>query len=321
MEINSPNDKYRIAQIIKKYPLTTLHVAFSLTKLNYFLIYITPKSNLTITVENEKYLKEKEMICSINHINISQFIEYFEDKVNNYIVTDYLDGPSLESEIKTKGFIPEDRAKKLSKQIIDALVYLHVNNFAHGSIHPDNILINYSNGKEIIRLDNIMNIILNGRTEIIKNFKNPNNWVPPEVLSGEICYGVHLDDWAVGLLIFYMLSGFHPYDNIPESNLLLHIKEKSLIKPEKMSTTAFSLIEKMLCPNPVRRFSSMQAQPHFWFVQSDTEMPMMSHTWFASSPVGKSFRSNDFNSDKIKSSSPSKYNFNPSELLPPSSFE
>jgi len=320
MELITVTQHYKFINIICKTRFGNIYSAFSLKDGQYLSVLKTPKS-----IKNDKDLfkcfqDERDLISEISHPSVSVFIENFEDEENFYTITDSFDGISLQSEISCRGSMTEDRARRIGKQIIDGLVYLHANNIAHCGISPDSILIKTFNGKEFVRLDNLNNIMRNGRTEAIKGILCPKSWAPPEAIKGDVCYGVQLDDWAAGLAIYFMLNGEIPWSKVSDSALYKVITTGTLQKPERMTTTSFSLVEKMLNPNPVRRFSSMQAQPHFWFVQNDREMPKMSHTFFASSPVIKTQKSCS-SIDLLNPPSSPKPTLTPSGIVPPIFFE
>lgn len=106
------------------------------------------------------------------------------------------------------------------------------------------------------------------------------NYAAPEMLSGEP-YDTKADMWSVGVLLYIMLSGLMPYENNDRTALYQEIKvhlfvrscvhantlqSRKLTFPTKyfggVSSSAKNLVEKLLCVEPGKRFSTTDVYAH-----------------------------------------------------------
>ncbi|EON97264.1 putative meiosis-specific serine threonine-protein kinase mek1 protein [Phaeoacremonium minimum UCRPA7] len=88
-------------------------------------------------VENEMNIMQK-----IEHPHIVSYIEHLDwDDRLFIIIMEYVPAGDLGRFITDRGPLPEITVKEMSRQLIDALGYLHTNNITHRDVKPDNILI------------------------------------------------------------------------------------------------------------------------------------------------------------------------------------
>ena len=98
------------------------------------------------------------------------------------------------------------------------------------------------------------------------------DYIAPEILThkGHDCGA---DYWALGVVIFEMLSGLPPFycrdNDLGTVNKILH---REIDWPRKLDGNARDLIEKLLCVDVSHRFGCMAAgaediKRHYWFDQ------------------------------------------------------
>lgn len=90
--------------------------------------------------ENESIMNEVKVLKEVDHPNVVKIIEYYESVNSLYIITEYLDGGELFEKIEHKEFLKENQIKKLMRQILRAVAYLHRLGFIHRDLKPENIL-------------------------------------------------------------------------------------------------------------------------------------------------------------------------------------
>jgi MAP kinase interacting serine/threonine kinase len=88
-----------------------------------------------------RILREVEIfkLCR-NHPNIVQLIEWFEDSDYYYMVFEKMQGGPLLSQIQNKVCFSEQEAAQVTKNIANALKFLHSKHIAHRDLKPENIL-------------------------------------------------------------------------------------------------------------------------------------------------------------------------------------
>lgn len=77
----------------------------------------------------------------LNHPNLINLHEVYENKAQIYLILDLAKGGTLEYSLKVLNApVPFLSAKVIFKQIVEAVNYMHENNIMHRDLKPDNIL-------------------------------------------------------------------------------------------------------------------------------------------------------------------------------------
>lgn len=116
-------------------------------------------SNLIISSEGfadtmdkckEKFIKEAQIIATLNHLNITRIFDLFEENSSAYYVMEYIKGESLSSVVQRCGALSEREAIGYITQIASALKYIHNRNIMHLDVKPGNIMLRNSDGCAIL---------------------------------------------------------------------------------------------------------------------------------------------------------------------------
>ena len=89
--------------------------------------------------ERRKLLEEIELLKQLDHPNIGQVIEMYEDKKKIYFVNEMMHGGTLYQRVAVDHTFNEVKAGSVIRQLLSAVNYLHQNNYVHGDIKPQNI--------------------------------------------------------------------------------------------------------------------------------------------------------------------------------------
>jgi hypothetical protein len=214
--------------------------------------------------------REVDIMRRLNHPNIIQFIEVYEDSDHLMMVMDYCPGQELFDVILSRKYFKEDDARPIFFQVSKALYYLHSLNIIHRDIKPENILILDSpdpvTGSVIAKLLDFGLSKQAGGSEA-KTFVGTPCYLAPEVeytskgLGGT--YGLAADCWSLGAVLYVMLVARFP--EFEQDSLTGKVVVK--LSPQlwgNVSNEAKDLIRGLMNTNPNARLTMYKVLQHPW---------------------------------------------------------
>ena len=97
----------------------------------------------------EKFISESLRLSELKHNSIVKVLEAFEDNNTCYYAMEFIEGMSLDEYIKKSGGIDLREAISITKEIGDALSYMHSHKMLHLDLKPQNIM-RRSNGHIVL---------------------------------------------------------------------------------------------------------------------------------------------------------------------------
>lgn len=163
-------------------------------------------------------MKEIVLLSNITHPLILKIDGIIDEDKTFGIVTQFIHGRNLSSIHITD--ISHQHKIKIVKDIADILRYLHINNFIHRDLKPDNLIINDKWKVHLIDFG-IATICLNKQNSVEIN-KGTLNYLAPECFQiagindkeeALVRITTKVDIWSFGCLVSYLFSGIVPWEN------------------------------------------------------------------------------------------------------------
>ena len=224
--------------------------------------YKLEDSNRRKSVKREIKLMEK-----IDHTNIVGLHEIIDTGKYVILVMDFVSDGSLHGYLKSKQNrrLDEKDAKRIFKQIVHGIAYCHSRCITHRDIKLENLLLDEASNIKIIDFG-FSTCIPNDRR--VKIFCGTPSYMAPEiVLKTEYC-GPPADIWALGVLLFTMLSGQFPYRGATDEELYDKICRAAYTLPEdvdrSLSTAAKDLLAKLFSLRAEDRPTAKELLEHQW---------------------------------------------------------
>ena len=134
-----------------------------------------------------------------------------------YIVMEYIDGTDVSKMIMAQGKLPVDHALAITAHVCDALAYAHEHGVVHRDIKPANILINMEGAVKVADFG-LASMNAPGQSGSITQ-EGPTmgtpDYVAPEVLIIGMTVDGRADLFAVGVMLYNMLTGRIPRGTFP----------------------------------------------------------------------------------------------------------
>jgi serine/threonine protein kinase len=210
--------------------------------------------------------KLQEQFCRISQ-NVPVLYEHGTEGGYFYIAMEYLDGQNL-SEVLAAGALPPERAVRIAIQLCHFLEAAHgfestidgrqLHSLLHGDLKPRNIRLLWADRVKI--LDFGIAKALSLSRKVTRNDFGSITYVSPERLeSGEI--DAYADFWAIGVLLYEMLSGIQPF-RAPDSRRL-ELRIRSLRPADPLGTSCpaplRAVVAKLLAGHPADRYGDARA--------------------------------------------------------------
>lgn len=265
---------------------------------------INKQRTKSVYIENEILT----MRLCVNHPSIVQLYCVYETPNYVYMVLEYLAGGELFSRLVNLGAYSEIDAREPVKNIIEALMHLHKQGIIHRDLKPENLLLtqiptieptttvtdrtvsppsvihssSFQNyhvkiadlglAKQIIVDKNSINIDGTGTTPKLIAICGTWAYSSPEMRDPtRPGYSTPMDCFALGVIMYIILSGFHPFDpygTAGQTTILRAIQSQPVQFDDPVwdtvSDDAKDLIQKLLRKNPSERYTAEQAYHHRW---------------------------------------------------------
>jgi len=218
--------------------------------------------------DEEKLFLEVKILSQLNHPNIMQIHEFYDDKANFYIVSELCKGGELFDMISDKGSFSEAEACPIMLQIMSAICYSHSNQVVHRDLKPENIMLeNKKDNYPLIKLIDWGGARYFSKEKKMKKIKGTPYYMAPEVLKGK--YDEKCDIWSAGVVLYILLCGYPPFNGDTDVEILQNVQRGKFCFPEEewgiMSDEVKNLIKKMLTFEPSKRLSAAEVLQHPWF--------------------------------------------------------
>ncbi|XP_051790273.1 caM kinase-like vesicle-associated protein [Erpetoichthys calabaricus] len=221
-----------------------------------------------------KAAKNEIMILKmVSHPNILQLIDTFETKKEYYIIQELASGGDVFDWILDQGNYTERDASNVIRQVLEAVAYLHSLHIVHRNLKLENLMYyNHNNHNKVVLRDFYLSCFENG--SITEPCGTP-EYLAPEVVARHR-YGRPVDCWAVGVIMYILLSGNPPfYDETEEENTDLHNRiifckivsgEFEFDSPywDDISPAAKELVCRLMEVDPMLRITAQDALWHEW---------------------------------------------------------
>lgn len=190
-------------------------------------------SSVTDASFTQRFMNEARLQANLHHPHIAALYDFQEIGGQLCIFMEYVDGTNLEDVVKARSLAVED-ALEIFAAIVEAVGFIHLHGIVHRDIKSQNVKLT-SNGKPKlldfgIAKDSTDN---HGLTQTGGVIGTP-HYLAPEQLDGKPA-SRQTDIWALGVLLYEMLTGDLPFQGETLAGLVLKITIAQFSAPEKLN--------------------------------------------------------------------------------------
>ncbi|XP_053333972.1 LOW QUALITY PROTEIN: serine/threonine-protein kinase NIM1 [Clarias gariepinus] len=216
--------------------------------------------------------REISIMESLFHPNILRLYEVMEVPSRLYLVLEYAGGGDLHARISSQGKISDLESKLVFAQILSAVKYMHDNNIIHRDLKAENIL--FTSNSCIKVADFGFSTKINNCSQMLDTFCGSPPYAAPELFKDEAYMGPPVDVWAMGVLLFFMVTGTMPFRADTLRKLRHCVLQGVYVLPTWVSAPCQRLIEGILKPEPTERCALDQMLGCEWLLPVDILRPI-----------------------------------------------
>lgn len=154
--------------------------------------------------------REAEAAARLRHPRCLRAYAYASDDRNVYIAYEYVPGRTMRDRIRA-GELGDAASVEVAAQILDGLAHAHANGIVHRDVKPTNVLVADGPEVEVRLLDFGLAQFAEAETlTAAGDVPGTLAYISPERLAGEEA-SYAADVWAVGVLLWEALVGYHPF--------------------------------------------------------------------------------------------------------------
>ncbi|MFC1661283.1 protein kinase [Gemmatimonadota bacterium] len=253
-------DRYRIEGEIGKGGMATVYLAHDLKHDRPVAIKVL-RPELAAGLGAERFVREIEISAKLTHPHILPLFDSGDAAGFLYYVMPYVEGESLRDRLAREGRVPAEEAIRLTDQIASALAFAHERGVIHRDIKPANILLT---GDQAIVADfGIARAVEAASTEGLTGTGlavGTPAYMSPEQAMGEGAVDARTDVYALGCVVYEMVSGGSPFAGTgPQALVAKQVADRGPSLRKTDSTIPVFLdraVSRALATDPGERFKT-----------------------------------------------------------------
>lgn len=215
----------------------------------------------------QRFEREIEVCMKLAHPNVMRILDWSVDKEVAYLVMEFVDGLPLNRCIPPGG-VSLTLARKLLSGIIDGLAYAHSKGIVHRDLKPENVMVARDGGLQIMDFGLARDREVRTLTVHGSAVGTPDYMAPEQIAAapGRATLNDKSDQYALGILIFEVLTGRRPFEWDDDPIKLVKIITMQLtqappalssVRPE-IPKEVEDIVNKMLSKDPEERYPSVR---------------------------------------------------------------
>lgn len=234
---------YLIRRLLQQGGMSSVYLAYDEeTYTTVALKVLTLQNTPAFDEQLAQFRRERRIMKSLHHEHILPLLGAGRQGAFAYLVMPYMEGGCLKDRLEQGRMSPAE-ARTTFEQLADALHYMHSFGILHRDIKPANILLD-GNGSVYLADFGIASYTDESAIE-----SNGQVMGTPMYMSPELCYGeasVSSDIYALGTLLYQMLTGQAPFEGTDSRNVCMRQIEESPLHPSRLNSTISPAIEQVI---------------------------------------------------------------------------
>ena len=202
--------KYTILREIGRGGMATVYLADDLRHRRQVAVKVLHPS--LSDIGSDRFTREIGIVAQLQHPHIVPLYDSGESNGHLFYVMPFVEGETLSHRIERTGALPVRDATRIAGDIAAALEYAHARGVIHRDIKPSNVLITADTA--VVADFGIARVLTDTSSGALTKtgVVGTPTYMSPEHAEGTTAVGASSDIYALGCVLYEMLTGKPPYD-------------------------------------------------------------------------------------------------------------
>lgn len=254
--------QYRLLRLLGAGGMSEVFLGYDAVRLRTVAVKILLPHLAEKTAFTERFRREGELICRLDHPNIIRGIDHGVDQPSGlqYLIMEHIEGLTLQQKIDQSGILSVAEATKVVLEIASGLDELHALRVVHRDVKPGNILLAVRGSAMLADFGVARQIDSSGELTNFDQGVGTPCYMSWEQSLNPGLVDARSDIFSLGVTFYQMLTGRLPY-LAPTDREIAELIEKGQFTPVRylipnMPRAVDEILQRMICPDPRSRFSS-----------------------------------------------------------------
>jgi serine/threonine-protein kinase len=192
-------------------------------------IKILPNDLALDSAFRARFEREAQTLTRLKHPNIVKFYDWGESEGILYIALEFVDGQDLGNLLQQSVRFSFEEISPFIAELAYALDYVHAAGFVHRDIKPSNIMLRLRadhTTREVVLMDFGVAKVLDAETGLTgTGAVGTIGYMAPEQITSAREVDQRADIYALGIVLFELLTGERPFKGSPAQVLFAHLQQ------------------------------------------------------------------------------------------------
>ncbi len=251
--------QYKILGLLGVGGMSSVYLAEHTLMQRRVAIKILPKERLRKTGYLDFFIREAQVIATLDHPNIIRAYDIDREDDIHYIVMEFFEGINLQKKVDTEGPLTVPVIVDYVRQAAEALFFAHKIGIIHRDVKPSNLLVNKNNLVKLLDLGLAMIDQQQYSGHLSTSHKETSilgtaDYLAPEQAINSQTVDARADIYALGGVLYFCLTGHAPFPTGSVTERLLAHQQKTpqsiLVDRPNTPEDLVAICQKMMQKNP-----------------------------------------------------------------------
>jgi serine/threonine-protein kinase len=236
------SDRYRIIGLLGRGGMGEVYRADDLKLGQPVALKFLPRALASDPVRRERFFAEVRITRQLAHPNICRVYDIAEFEGQHFLSMEYIDGEDLASLIKRIGYLSNEKALEITRQLIAGVAAAHDRGVLHRDLKPANIMLD---GHGRVRITDFgLAMVADDETQAAEVFGTP-AYMAPEQFAGKGA-SVRSDIYALGLVLYEIYTGKRAFTGTTLAEIRQEKERATPTAPSEIRAAIDPIVERLI---------------------------------------------------------------------------